>query len=79
MAASGAPKLGVMFMRVRWFLFGVVATMGATAYLFARVRRMRERMSPQSVAKVAAVASADVMEFVGRRLAASGGRHQAAG
>jgi len=68
-----------MFTRARWFLFGVVATMGASAFLFTRVRRMRERMTPETVARATTIAIADGMAFAGRRLAASGGRDRAAG
>jgi hypothetical protein len=58
-----------VFTRARWFLFGVVATMGATAYVVTRVRRMRERLTPEAVVRAAAAALADVMGAAGRRLA----------
>ena len=57
-----------MFTRLRWFLYGVVATTGVTAYLLSRVRRMRERMTPGAVARAGALAFADGLEVVGRRL-----------
>jgi hypothetical protein len=68
-----------MLTRVRWFLYGALATVGATTYLLVRVRRMRERLTRATVARATAAAIADTMELAGRRLAASGGRQRAAG
>lgn len=62
-----------MFTRIRWFVYGVVAGLGATAYVVTRLRRMRERLTAQSVAKVSALSLADVMALAGRRLARPGG------
>lgn len=61
-----------MFTRLRWFVYGVVASLGATAYVVARLRRMRERLTAQSVARVSALSLADLMALAGRRLAQPG-------
>lgn len=58
-----------MFTRLRWFIYGFVASLGATAYVVTRVRRMRERLTAQSVARVSALSLADAMALAGRRLA----------
>ena len=58
-----------MFTRLRWFVYGFVASLGATAYVVNRLRRMRERLTPQAVARVSALSLADAMANAGRRLA----------
>lgn len=58
-----------MFTRLRWFVYGFVASLGATAYVVTRLRRMRERLTAQSVARVSALSLADAMALAGRRLA----------
>jgi hypothetical protein len=58
-----------VFTRLRWFIYGFVASLGATAYVVTRVRRMRERLTAQSVARVSALSLADAMALAGRRLA----------
>ena len=67
-------SLEVMFTRARWFLYGAVTTVGATAYVVAKVRKMRERMTPETVARATALSVADVMAFTGRRLAGKANR-----
>lgn len=58
-----------MFTRLRWFIYGFVASLGATAYVVTRLRRLRERLTAQSVARVSALSLADAMALAGRRLA----------
>jgi len=58
-----------VFTRLRWFIYGFVASLGATAYVVTRLRRMRERLTAQSVARVSALSLADAMALAGRRLA----------
>lgn len=57
-----------MLVRLRWFLLGVVATVGATAYVVTRARRLRERLSPETVVRVGALTVADLMEAAGHRI-----------
>jgi hypothetical protein len=68
-----------MFIRLRWFSLGVMTTMGATAFLFTRVRRLRERVTAQSVARAAALTMAGGIESVGRRLGGARGAASAEG
>ena len=63
-----------MFTRLRWFVYGFLASLGATAYVLTRLRRMRERLTPQSVARVSALGLADAMAVAGRRLAGDANR-----
>jgi len=58
-----------VFTRLRWFIYGFVASLGATAYVVTRLRRMRERLTARSVARVSALSLADAMALAGRRLA----------
>lgn len=57
-----------MFTRARWFLIGSLTTLGATAYVATKVRGMRQRMTPKTVAKATALTAADAMAFTGRRI-----------
>ncbi len=40
-----------MFVRIRWFALGVAASLGVTAYLAARVKRARERLTARALAR----------------------------
>ncbi len=61
-----------MFVRLRWFGLGVLATVGAGCYVVVKVRALRRRLGPGTVARVGVGVLADVVELAGRRLAASG-------
>lgn len=50
-------------------MYGAVASLGATAYVLTRLRRMRERLTAEAVARVSALSLADLMALAGRRLA----------
>ena len=39
-----------MFLRIRWFVMGALASVGAIAYLANLARRARERLTPRSMA-----------------------------
>ncbi len=58
-----------MLTRMRWFFYGAISTIGATAYVVVKVRKMRERLTPETVARASALGVANLMEFTGRRLA----------
>ena len=60
-----------MFTRVRWFAYGAITTVGATAYVVTKVRKMRRELTPGTVARATALGVADVMEFTGKRLTPS--------
>jgi hypothetical protein len=58
-----------MLLRIRWFLMGAAAAVSGGAYLAARVRRARQRFTARSAGRAAALATADLLEGAGRRLA----------
>lgn len=57
-----------MFTRLKWFLFGSAATIGAGAYLGAKVKRARERITTESMARAGVVTVAGMMNATGRRM-----------
>lgn len=57
-----------MFTRARWFVFGSVATLGATVFVVGRARAMKERLTPEGVARASASLAADAFEAIGVRL-----------
>ena len=57
-----------MFVRARWFALGSAATLGATVFVVNRVRTMKERLTPEGVARASASLAADTIEAVGVRL-----------
>jgi hypothetical protein len=57
-----------MFIRARWFLYGALVALGATAYLAAQVKRMRERLTPQTMARAGASTGADLLILAGRAI-----------
>lgn len=58
--------------RLKWFVAGSVVTVGAGAYLSAKVKRARERLTPENLARASAVTVASVMNAAGRRMQRSG-------
>ena len=55
-----------MFLRIRWFLLGVLTTIGSGAYLLAKLRKVRARMSRDNLKRVGATSVADVLDAAGR-------------
>ena len=51
-----------MFIRVRWFFMGVLASVGALAYLAAQVKAARQRLTPENLAKTGANSLAGALE-----------------
>lgn len=39
-----------MFLRIRWFLVGALASLGVVSYLVAQVKKARERLTPRNLA-----------------------------
>ncbi len=58
-----------MFLRIRWFTLGVVSAIGGGAYLFAKVRALRARLSPDNLRRAAGHAVADSLGAAGRIIA----------
>ena len=61
-----------MFTRLKWFLFGSAATIGAGAYLGTKVKRARERLTTEAVARAGVTTVAGMMSATGRRLQRAG-------
>ena len=57
-----------MFTRLRWFVLGSVATLGATVFVVNRARTMKEHLTPEGIARASASLAADTIEAVGVRL-----------
>lgn len=57
-----------MFTRLKWFLFGSAATIGVGAYLGAKVKRARDRLSRENIARAGVVTVAGMMNATGRRM-----------
>ena len=57
-----------MLTRIRWFIYGVAASLGATILVVSRARAVRERLDAEGVARISAGIAADGIEAVGRRL-----------
>ena len=57
-----------MFLRLRWFALGAVASFGMLAYVADQLRRVRDAMTPANLARGAARAAAEVLDATGRRL-----------
>jgi hypothetical protein len=57
-----------MLTRIRWFIYGVVATMALTIMVVSRARQLRERLDARGIKKVVASYGADVIEMAGTYL-----------
>ena len=55
-----------MLLRIRWFTLGVLSAIGGGAYVFAKLRRMRGRLTPDNLRRAAGHAVADGLGFAGR-------------
>ena len=61
-----------MFTRLKWFLFGSAATIGVGAYLGAKVKRARERLTTEAIARAGVTTVAGMMNATGRRMQRAG-------
>lgn len=61
-----------MFTRLKWFAAGSAATIGAGAYLGAKVKRSRERITAENLARAGVMTVAAMMNATGRRLQLAG-------
>jgi len=57
-----------MLTRMRWFVYGVAATLLGAAVVIGKARTMRERLDAHGVAVVSGSLAADTLEKIGRRL-----------
>ena len=68
-----------MFTRVKWFLVGSAATIGVGAYLGAKVKRARERLTTEAIARAGVTTVAGMMNATGRRMQRAGIRDEVEG
>jgi len=61
-----------MFTRLKWFAAGSAATIGAGVYLGAKVKRARERMTPETLTRAGVSTAAGIMGAAGRRMQRAG-------
>lgn len=62
-----------MFLRIRWFVIGVVSSLGAIAYLAALVKRARERLTTQALARSSRHGVASLLDRAADRIAPDAG------
>ena len=58
-----------MLIRLRWFLLGVLSSVGALGWLAVQVKRARERLTPGNLARQGARGFADVLDTIAERVA----------
>ncbi len=58
-----------MFLRVRWFLIGALSVVGGGAYVLAKLRQMRARLTPANLRRASGSALADAIDAAARRVA----------
>ena len=68
-----------MLTRLKWFLFGSAATIGAGAYLGSKVKGARERLTAENLARAGVVSFAGMMSATGRRMQRAGPRDETEG
>ena len=61
-----------MFTRLKWFLLGSATTIGVGAFLGAKVKRARERLTAENMARAGVVTVAGMMNATGRRMQRAG-------
>lgn len=61
-----------MLIRLKWFLLGSIATIGTGAYLGAKVKRARERLTAENMVRAGAALVAGMMNATGRRMQRAG-------
>jgi hypothetical protein len=57
-----------MFTRLKWFVAGSAATIGAGVYLGAKAKQARERITPEAMARAGVSTAAGMMGAAGRRM-----------
>lgn len=57
-----------MFVRLRWFTLGVLASLGLVAYVANQLLRMRERLTPENLGRGAARSVAGVLATLADRI-----------
>jgi hypothetical protein len=58
-----------MFVRIRWFVAGILAAMGGMGYLVNQVRRAREKLTPANLVAAGKQQAANWIDAVAERVA----------
>ena len=58
-----------MLVRLRWFVLGVLSSVGALGWLAVQVKRARERLTPANLARQGARGFADALDLLAERVA----------
>ncbi len=58
-----------MLIRLRWFVLGVLSSVGVLGWLAVQVKRARERLTPANLARRGARGFADVLDSLAERVA----------
>ncbi len=61
---NGSEYPGAMLVRIRWFMLGALTAMGSGAWLLGRAVRLRERLTPTSLARASGRAAADALDAI---------------
>lgn len=62
-----------MFMRLRWFLLGVIGSVTAGVMVVRRARTIKHRLDAEGIARIMVSYGADLVQAVGRGLQRSVG------
>ncbi len=62
-----------MLVRIRWFVLGVVSSVGVVAYLAAQVKRARERLSAKAMARSGGRTVASMLDKAATRVSPESG------
>ena len=57
-----------MFVRIRWFLLGVVSAFGLLSYLVAQVKRAREQLTPGNLVRKGGHSVAGILDTTADRI-----------
>ena len=57
-----------MLLRVRWFLLGAVTAASGAVYVIEQLRRARERMTPENLARESARSVATLLDAAADRI-----------
>lgn len=57
-----------MFVRIRWFLLGVVSAFGVFSYLVTQVKRAREQLTPANMVRKGGSSVAGILDTTADRI-----------
>jgi hypothetical protein len=57
-----------MLLRIRWFIMGAMASVGAIGYLANQLRKARERITPRNLARGGLLGVADLLDDAADRV-----------